>query len=82
LDIIEAIIQAARERKLLRIQYKKLNNEVTERDVEVYEIKDGTRLYAWDIAKNDHIRQFIITGILQAEVLDQVFEPRYPILIE
>jgi predicted DNA-binding transcriptional regulator YafY len=78
--VIDAIRQAAREHKLLKIQYRKLDATISERVVEPYEIKGGTRFFAHDIAK-DEIRQFIITGILTAQVLEEVFDPRWPIKI-
>jgi predicted DNA-binding transcriptional regulator YafY len=78
--VIDSIRQAGREKKLLKIQYRKLNNEISERVVEPYEIKDG-RLWAYDTAKDDNIRQFLMVGILSAQVLEEVFDPRWPIKI-
>jgi predicted DNA-binding transcriptional regulator YafY len=74
-SVIDSIKQAGREKKLLKIQYKKLNAEISERVVEPYKITDG-RLYAWDVAKSDHIRNFLIIGILTAQVLPQTFTER------
>ncbi len=73
--IMDEIRRAGREKKLLKIQYRKLNGEVSERIVEPYEIKNA-RLWAYDIAKDDNIRNFIITGILTAQVLEQTFVER------
>lgn len=78
--VIDSIRLAAREKKLLKIQYRKLDATISDRVVEPYEIKNGTRFFAWDTAK-DEIRQFIITGILSAIVLEEVFDPRFPIKI-
>lgn len=80
MNVIDAIKQAGREKKLLKIQYRKLNGELSERVVEPYEIKNA-RLWAWDIAKDDNIRNFIIAGILTAQVLEETFDPRYPVKI-
>lgn len=82
MNVIDAIRQAGREKKLLKIQYRKLSGELSERVVEPYEIKGG-RLWAWDIAKDDNIRNFIITGILSAQVLEELFEPNrgFPVKI-
>lgn len=79
-SVIQIIQQAAKERKLLRITYRKLDSNVSERTIEVYEIK-ANRLWAWDIEKDDNIRQFILSGILKAEITDEEFIPRYPIKI-
>lgn len=70
------IQRAGTETKLLRIVYRKLGSgEVSERTVEVYSIRNGTRLFAYDVEKDDgSIRQFLITGILSTEVLDQTYE--------
>ena len=81
MNIIDKIREAGKQKKLMRIVYKKLEGEVTERVVEPYEIKGSSRLFAYDVDKADHIRQFIITGILQAEVLEETFEPQWPIKI-
>ena len=78
--VMDSIRQAAREKKLLRIQYRALDGTLSDRSVEPYEIRGGTRLWAWDVAK-DEIRHFIITGILSAVVLDEVFKEQFPIKI-
>jgi predicted DNA-binding transcriptional regulator YafY len=75
MSVMDSIRQAGREKKLLKIQYRKLNAEISDRVVEPYEIKNG-RLWAYDIAKDDNIRQFLIVGILSAQVLEETFEER------
>ena len=80
MGVIDSIRQAAREHKLLKIQYRALDGVLSERVVEPYEIRGGNRLWAWDVAKNE-IRHFIITGILTAVVLDELFDEQFPIKI-
>lgn len=81
MSVIDEIKQAGREKKLLKIQYRKVGTgELSERIIEVYELKSNAKghmvLWAWDIATEDHIRQFILVGILSAEVLEETFVPR------
>jgi predicted DNA-binding transcriptional regulator YafY len=82
--ILETIKQAARERKILRIFYVDKSGESRDwREVEPYSLSkdDGERgLFAWDIAKNG-IRRFSLDRILQAEIINQEYSPRYPIEI-
>lgn len=75
MSVMDSISQAGREKKLLKIQYRRLDGVLTERVVEPYEIKNA-RLWAYDIAKDDNIRNFLIVGILSAQVLQQTFIPR------
>jgi len=82
--ILETIKQAARERKVLQIFYVDKSGENREwRDVEPYSFSrdDGEEgLFAWDISK-DGIRRFSIDRILQAEITNNGYSPRYPIEI-
>ena len=78
-NVIDEIKKAGQEEKLLRLVYrKKSTGEVSERIVEPYEIKGGKRFYGHDTVK-DEIRQFIIPNIIEAETLDEDFDPRWPI---
>ncbi len=81
MDVIGIIQEAGTNNKLLKMTYrKKKNGEVSERIVEPYEIKGGKRFYGYDTAK-DEIRQFIITNIINVQVLDEEFNPRWPIKV-
>lgn len=77
--VIDDIRKAGKERKLLRIVYKKLDGEVTNRVVEPYSIRQGTRFFAYDVDKDDGIRQFIITGILSTKIQEETYEPRWEV---
>lgn len=79
-NVAEDIKKAGKERKLLRIVYRGLTGEISDRIIEVYEIKNG-RVYGWDIDKDDHIRNFMIVGILETEILDQQYSPKWPIKV-
>ena len=81
LSIIEKIKLAGKNLNLLRIVYRKTETgEITDRIVEPYEIRGGY-FFGYDTEKNDHIRKFFIVNILQAEILDEAFEPQWPIKI-
>ena len=81
MNIFDAIKKAGQTKKILQIVYKKKDGTTSSRHIEPYELRDG-KLFAWDISKDDHIRQFFITGILQAEVIeDSDFTPRYPVKV-
>ena len=80
--------QAAQERKLLRIEYTDRNGVITDRRVEPYEIKPtsaGNTLWAYSIDPGSQgtigIRKFVIFNIIKAEITEELFNPRWPILI-
>jgi predicted DNA-binding transcriptional regulator YafY len=75
----EIILKAMREQKLLHFRYMDVNGKVTDRQVEPYEIK-GFGMYALDPAKGA-IRQFKIARMGQIQVVEQKFEPKYPIRV-
>lgn len=79
MSVISDIKEAGKNKKLLRMVYKKKNGEITDRTVESYEIR-GTRFFGYDVAK-DEIREFIITGIIETEILEEEFEPRWEIKV-
>lgn len=84
IDTIQTIKQAAEKRKILRIVYReKDGTNDGGREVEPYSFShdDGDQaLFAWDIDKNG-IRRFALDRIIQAEITDSNFNPRYPIEI-
>jgi len=81
---IETIKQAARERKVLRIIYlEKDGTSEGWRYIEPYSFshdngEDG--LFAWDISKGG-IRRFSIDRITDAQITDEIYNPRYAIEI-
>lgn len=83
-QILEAIKQTAKARKILRIIYiEKDNTSEGWRYVEPYsfskdEMEQG--FFAWDIAKAG-IRRFSLGRITQAEITEQNYTPRYPVEI-
>ena len=83
-NIIQIIKQAAENRKVLRIVYQEKDGSNDGwREVEPYSFShdDGEQaLFAWDIDKNG-IRRFILNRIIQAEVSDHDFNPRYKVEI-
>jgi len=79
MSVISDIKDAGKNKKLLRIVYKKKDGEVTDRVVEPYEIRQG-RFFGYDTNK-DSIREFIITGIIETEILEEEFEPRWEIKV-
>lgn len=80
MSIIETIKFAGENLKLLQLVYRKTETgEVTERVIEPYEIRGGY-FFGYDVDK-DGIRKFFIVNILRAEVLDEEYEPRWPIKV-
>ena len=81
---IETIKQAAQERKVLRIIYlEKDGTSEGWRYIEPYSFshdngEDG--LFAWDISKGG-IRRFSIDRITDAQITDEIYNPRYAIEI-
>lgn len=81
MNILEIIIQAGRERKLLWMRAREKDGSIEERVVEPYSFRPvGTyeRFYCYDVRKNG-IRQFYLGNILEVKKLDQSFIPRWPV---
>jgi predicted DNA-binding transcriptional regulator YafY len=79
-DAMDNIIQGATNRQSVAIRYRDTSNELSERVVEPYEIKNG-KLFAHCQSKGG-IRAFAITNILAAIVTDTPYEPRFPVKIQ
>jgi len=83
-QILETIKQSARTRRILRIIYiEKDGTSEGWRYIEPYSFskdEEERGLFAWDISKNG-IRRFSLNRIIQAEITDQNYAPRYPIEI-
>lgn len=71
------LIECAHTSQLLAIRYRDKDNNVTDRTIEPYEIKDG-RLYGYCLNRQG-IRAFALRGILSAVGTDTSFAPRFPI---
>ncbi len=84
-DILQKIKDAGGQRKVMRIIYtEKDGTSEGWRYVEPYSFRSSEAgeesLYAWDRGKNG-IRRFLLDRIDQAEVVDEIFNPRYPVEI-
>lgn len=73
------IIESATSRNLLKIRYRDKSNQLSIRDVEPYEFKNG-KLFAYDIDKGG-IRAFTTNNIEAALQTDAPYEPRFPVKI-
>lgn len=79
LEIMSEITNSARDLKCVRIRYRDQKQEITERTVEPYEMKNG-KLYAYCHMK-EGIRSFTVSNILSAGETNTKYNPRYPVLI-
>ena len=78
--VLNKIREAARKTNTLTITYKDSKGEVTVREGEPYELKDGG-LYMYCYERNS-IRLFKLDGILKAKVnVGKTFVPKWPIKI-
>lgn len=73
------ITNGARDLKCVRIRYRDQKQEVTERTVEPYEMKNG-KLFAYCRMKQG-IRAFTVSNIMSAGETDTSYIPRFPVLI-
>jgi predicted DNA-binding transcriptional regulator YafY len=76
---MKQIIQGAQELHCVAIRYRDQSQEVTERIVEPYEIKNG-KLFAYCQTK-EGIRGFTLINILAAVETNTSYVPRFPVLI-
>ncbi len=78
-DIARTVAEAIEERKLLKLDYYKSNeDEFSERTIEPYALmngKEGWYVASFDPAR-DAVRHFRLDRIRHAEVTDTAFEPR------
>lgn len=75
----EIIMRAMKEQKLLRFRYADVNGKLSDRCVEPYEIR-GFGMYAHDPGKGA-IRQFKIARMGSIQVVEQKFEPKFPVRV-
>lgn len=77
MTILQTIEKGGQERKVVRIIYKDSKGAFTERRIEPYEIKNGK---VWGYCLNNNgIRQFNISGIIEAVLTQESFKPRWVI---
>ncbi|MEI6529364.1 MAG: WYL domain-containing protein [Candidatus Falkowbacteria bacterium] len=84
MNLIETIKSAAKEHLILKIIYRDRNGLIDAwRYIEPYSFShdDGeTGLFAWDIEKAS-IRRFLLDRIIEAELTNRYYNPRYKIEI-
>lgn len=76
-DILSIITKAASNRHIVHITYCDSKGNVTVRDTEPYEIKDG-KYFGYT---KDGIRGFVVDRIKSAKEMNTTFIPRWPIKI-
>jgi predicted DNA-binding transcriptional regulator YafY len=75
-DIFKAIQESAKTQRLLSISYVDSKGIASVREVEPYEIRDNS-LFAF-CRKANNIRRFNLDQVVQAQVSDNLFIPRFP----
>ena len=66
--------------RVVRIEYeKKSTGETKTYYIEPYETR-GSQLWGWDRV-DGHIKQFVLGNVIIAELTDEEFSPRFPLLI-
>ncbi len=78
-DVIRTITKAAHDVTVVTIIYVNNKGELTYRDTEPYEIKDG-KYWGYCLEKMG-IRQFHLGNIVDAKLTNIKFKPRWPIKI-
>ena len=84
MDIMDSILQAAKERKVLYIDYVDSKGQRAPRFVEPYELKPSKSgdLTLWAHCQGkDQMRQFKVANITLAEIKEDTYEPRWDIKI-
>lgn len=79
IEVMSELVNGARDLKCVRIRYRDQKQEVTERTVEPYELKNG-KLFAYCHMKQG-IRSFTVSNITSAAKTNETYNPRYPVLI-
>ena len=75
---IDSIGAAARENKVVRMEYQKKNGDMKTYFIEPYSIRDGDYLFGFNREKG-HIEKYIIGNIISASETDETFEPRWEV---
>lgn len=78
-NVINAIKDGAKNTKTVIISYKDTKGNVSERETEPYEVKEG-KYYGYCLSKNS-IRAFNLSSILNARTTERIFLPRWEIKI-
>jgi len=79
LPFLDAIQEAAAQRRRVWLKYVDSESRITERKVEIYRPEDKIYLFAWCCLRNEP-RTFKIGNILEWKVLDEHFE--YNVLVD
>lgn len=79
-EVQNEIVKGAIQNNLVRIRYRDKDSNLTERNIEPYEIKGG-KLFGYDPEKQG-IRSFKLESITGARAENEAYEPRFPILID
>ena len=75
--VVTSISKAARERKTIIIKYKGKKGDISTRETEPYEIKNGS-YFGYDLG-SDSIKNFKLTNILGTERTESSFSPRWSV---
>jgi proteasome accessory factor BC len=78
-DLVQALADAIRRHRLVRIEYVDAEGETSKRVIEPYGFERELPwwyLFSWDPRKGGGERSFRLDRIRKAEVLDETFEPR------
>lgn len=78
-SVINAIKDGAKRTKTVMISYKDTKGNVSERETEPYEVKEG-KYYGFCLMRNQ-IRAFSLHNITGAHVTDKTFLPKWDIKI-
>jgi predicted DNA-binding transcriptional regulator YafY len=76
---LEELRRAAKELKTVQIQYVNQKGEISVRETEPYEIRDG-KYWGFCVEKGS-IRQFNLERIREAHTTNFRFKPRWPVQI-
>ena len=72
------IAKAARENKVVRINYRKASGDTQIYNLEPYSIRGGKYLFGYD-QDEGQIKKFIIRNILSAKATTTEFEPQWEV---
>lgn len=79
MPIINKLQEASKKQSTVRLSYSDSKGVVSVREVEPYEIKED-KLYAFCLGKQS-IRAFKLSKIHSLEVTNNIFKPRFPVMI-
>ena len=77
MSIENTISKAGRNSVTVNIRYTDKKGDITHRETEPYEIKDG-KYYGYCLSRRA-IRAFLLTNISSAEITNNHYNPRWPV---